>query len=521
AFAIHDPRCRRLFMARDRVGVKPLFYSLNKGCLSFASSFPALLCFSSVPRELDVEACSHYLTTIRTTLGRRTLLKGIYSLMPGEYLLVSRGQTECELRRYWDFPVVAASEKSEAPLAEAAAQGRALLESSVKEQLISDVPLGGFLSGGIDSSILSTLAQRFTAGHYNAYSVGYDLEGYNEWPFVRIAATRYGMWCKELHLVPEQYPGDWSFLVEEKGLPLSTPNEVPIYHLAKALKQDFTVALSGEGADEIFGGYVLPYASAWDYDRSQHAPLPPDAILSPVDRAIRRLYRRPFLLDHVDQHLLLNSWIPLDQKRNLMTSEAWASLRDDETVTAHYRDLFSRFAACTTFDQHLHVHARVNLEGLLFRVDSSTMAASVEARVPYTDHRLVEWAFHQPDALKMNWRTPGAAAEAETLNAAEMDRKNLIESKILLRRAFAGEVDESIMQRKKMSFPVPVREWFGGFLLQTARDTLGASPLVGTLFDPANIQHLLDTAAMPASGMALWPVVNLCLWYNMLQDKKI
>ena len=514
AFALFDPRRQVLFAARDRVGIKPFFYAVRGRHLVFASSMAALLAFPEVGREPDAEACSHYLTTIRTTLGRRTLIKDVFCLLPGESLSAGRAGAAPSIRRYWDVPVIPAADKTDPGLPAARERLRALLDQAVREQLISDVPLGGFLSGGIDSSILSALAQRWTGGHYNAYSVGYDEKDYNEWEFTRMAAARNGMWCKELHLTPEAYPDDWRFLVREKGLPLSTPNEVPIYHLARALKEDFTVALSGEGADEVFGGYVLPYFSAWDYERARRAPPDDQDILSSVDRAIRRLYRRPFLIDPVDQHFLLNSWIAADQKQGLMTASAWRDAREDEGLRAFYADLFARFAGCSALDQRLHVHARVNLEGLLFRVDSSTMAASVEARVPYTDHRLVEWAFSLPDAYKLDWRSPAAREAGQALNAAEADRKNLIESKIVLRRSFTGEVDERIMQRRKMSFPVPVREWFAGFLEPMARDWLADSGLMDSFFDRAAVTRLLDTAALPASGMALWPVVNLCLWHR-------
>jgi asparagine synthase (glutamine-hydrolysing) len=512
AMAFYDPRTQSMMLARDRVGVKPLFYAQRGDHFFFASSMKALLAFSAIEPVMDLPAVSHYLTTIRTSLGRRSMIRDVSVLLPGESLRLRRGDWTPMLRRYWDFPVVPPSEKKDVNPLEAVRRVQELMTHSVREQLVSDVPLGGFLSGGLDSSILAGLAQRLTNGRYNAYSVGYDVEGYHEWPYVRRAVDRYKMWCKDIHLQPETYPSDWKYLVAEKGLPLSTPNEVPIYHLARALRQDFTVALSGEGADEIFGGYVLPYFSAYDYDRARHVEPPPDEVLNSTDRAIRRLYRRPWLADHVDQHFLLNSWIASDLKRSMLQEDCWNELQNDEGVLSFYGDLFSRFKACSTFDQHMHVHARINLEGLLFRVDSSTMAASVEARVPYTDHRLVEFLFHLPDRYKIDWASPRAAQEAERLNVAEIDRKNLVESKILLRRAFAQDVDESILKRKKMSFPVPVREWMGGFLRDTAREVIEASTLKNELFNRASLNRILETADLPLSGIALWPVTNLCLW---------
>ncbi len=512
AFAVYEPAARRLFLARDRLGIKPLFYGVRSGRLYFASSMAALLCFPDIEPVMDPAAASHYLTTLRTTLDRRTLIKNVCVLLPGEYLVAEMGKPEAEVRRYGDIPVLAAHDKEEPGIDRSLERVAEMMTTSIREQLISDVPLGGFLSGGIDSSVIASLANRLSNGRFDAYSVGYDIDGYNEWPFVRAATAFHDMECQEIHLAPEAYPADWKFLIGQKGLPISTSNEIPIYQLARALKKDFTVALSGEGADEIFGGYVIPYFSAFDYDRARHTEPAAGEELNALDRAMRRLYRRPFLLCHADQHFILNSWVSFAQKVALLTTAAWDALGGDEEVCGFYEGLFDRFAPCSTFDKHMHVHARVNLEGLLFRVDSSTMAASVEGRVPYTDHRIVEYLFSLPDRYKIDWKDAASEEKARIRNVQEIDRDGLVESKLLLRRAFAGHVPREILDRPKMSFPVPVREWLGGFLKDFAADAIRGSALAGTFFDTEELDRLLKTADTPLSGMALWPVTNLCLW---------
>jgi asparagine synthase (glutamine-hydrolysing) len=512
AFAVYEPSRKRLLLARDRLGVKPLFYAVRNRRVAFASSMAALRCLPFVGGTLDLPAASHYLTTLRTTLGRRTLVKDVCTLLPGEYLLAEHGWVEPEIRRYWDFPVLAPDDKPNPGLEVAADRARELMTQSVREQLISDVPLGGFLSGGIDSSVIAAMAGKLSGGNFDAYSVGYDLEGYNEWPYVREASVFHHMKCREIHLEPLDYPEVWKFLIEQKGLPVSTPNEIPIYHLARALKKDFTVALSGEGADEIFGGYVVPYFSSFDYDRARRQAPAFGEPLTPQDRAIRRLYRRPYLFCLADQYFFLNSWVPFAQKQSLLTTDALQALDGDDLMCSYYEDLFERLKCCSTFDTYLHVHARVNLEGLLFREDSSTMAASVEARVPFTDHRVVEYLFTLPDHYKMDWTGESAALRGRDLNANEIDRENLVTSKILLRRAFARDVPKSILERRKMSFPVPVREWFSGFLNAPARKMIGDSALAGAVLNRTTLDRLLETPDLPASGMALWPVTNLCLW---------
>jgi asparagine synthase (glutamine-hydrolysing) len=519
AFGLYDPRRRSLFLARDRSGVKPLFYAVQGPRLRFASSCAALRRFPGVGRKLDLTAVSHYLSTIRATLGRQTLYRDIQTLLPGESLTLTAGGGEPCLRRYWDFPIVSAADKPRPDFDVAAQNVRALLEHAVREQLISDVPLGGFLSGGVDSSVLAALATQETGGAFTAYSVGYARAGYNEWPFTRATAAMHKTPCREIELSEADFPELWLRLIRAKGLPLSTPNEVPIFSLSRALRREFTVALSGEGADEMFGGYVTPYFSAFDYDRARHHAPGPEEPLSPTDLALRRLYRRPYLLCRPDHFFLVNTWMPFEAKRRLLSDDAWRELDGDAAVFGFYENWFERLRDCSTFDAYMHIHARVNLEGLLARVDSSSMAASVEARVPFTDHRLAEYLFTLPDDYKMDFRNAAARTAATDMNVAEIDRNDLIESKRLLRHAFRRDVPPAVMARPKVSFPVPFREWFAEHWQATARAAFERSDLPGTLFNRATLKSLLDTADQPQSAMALWPLTNLCLWEAEEKDE--
>jgi asparagine synthase (glutamine-hydrolysing) len=512
AFAVYLPAERRLFLARDRVGIKPLFMAQAGGRLMFASTIPALRCLPGLSPVMDLAAVSHYLSTIRTTFGNRTLFRDIRTLLPGECLTAHVGGREPVIRRYWDFPILKPAEKPDPGLDQAAARVRDLLTGSVREQLISDVPLGGFLSGGLDSSILAGLAHTLAPGRYDAYATGYDIEGFHEWPYVRLATAFHRMACQEVHLGFEGFTDTWRYLVAHHGLPLSTWNQVPIYHLASALRRDFTVALSGEGADEIFGGYVKSYFSAHDFDRARREPPAPGEPLTALDRALMRVYRRPYLMCVPDHFFLLHSWIPLRQKRKLLTDPVWIGLEQDAALFQFYEDWFDRFRDCSTMDAYLHLHARINLEGLLFRVDACTMAVSVEARVPFTDHRLVEYVFTLPDSYKIRWKSPEAEAQGRNLAVDDIETKGLLESKVLLRRAFADLVPRDILERPKMSFPVPVCDWFAGPLLEPVRDLIRASTLPDALFAPDMIEYYLKTPAYRESAMALWPIANLCLW---------
>ena len=508
AFAVYDPRRDELCLVRDRVGVKPLYYACTREGLVFASSVAALLSFESVGREPDDGALMHYLMTIRSGMGPRTLFKDIRMLEPGTVGRVARGAARLSLRSYWDFPVVPMSGKcstSEAVLTE---QVQQLVSESVQEQMVSDVPLGGFLSGGIDSTVIASVASSF--GEFGAYSVGYDDHDCHEWPYVRMASAALGVNCRELHLELDDYVQTWRFLLEQKGMPLCTPNEVPIYRLARALRQDYTVALSGEGADEIFGGYVIPYFSSFDYDRAAGDTSPQ------VQRAMLRLYGQTGFSDLVEHHFLLNSWIAPSLRPKIVTPEF--EERSGE-VLAYYRGLFAQFEGCSTLDKQMHLHARINLEGLLNRVDSSTMAASVEARVPFTDHRLAELLFATPDEQRIRWVGDAERMRARVMNTAEIDRHQLVESKRLLRRAFAAQVPEPILTRRKVSFAVPFREWLGGPLRPQVGEWIRGSSLVERVVSPEAIDELLNGQGGALAGMILWPLANLALWEQGLRSK--
>ncbi len=512
AFALHLPAERRIFLARDRVGIKPLFYARAAGRLMFASTIPALRCLPGVSSEMDIAAASHYLTTVRTTFGERTLFRDISALLPGRHISATVGQ-EPVVRQYWSFPVVKPADKPDPGLDKAAEVVRGLLVESLKGHLISDVPLGGLLSGGLDSSIIAGLAHDLAHGRYDAYAAGYDVDGFNEWEYVRQAAAFHKIKCTEVHLGLEGFTDTWRYLVAHHGLPLSTWNQAPIYHLAQALRQDFTVALSGEGADEIFGGYVKSYFSAYDYERARREPHAPGERPTAFDRALMRVYRRPYIICRPDHFFLQHSWIPLRQKRKLLNEAVWQeTLAQDAELFQFYENLLDEFRDCTTMDAYMHIHARVNLEGLLFRMDACTMAASVEARVPYTDHRLIEYAFSLPDSYKIRWKHPDAEAQAKDLAVDEIDSRGLLESKALLRRAFTDIVPREILARPKMSFPVPVCDWLAGPLLTPARDIILSSSLPGTLLAKDMLEYYLKTPAYRESAMALWPIVNLCLW---------
>ncbi len=506
AFAVYDPRQNRLFLARDRLGVKPLFYYPDHSGLIFASSMAAMLQVPTLKRVICKEVLSHYFSTVRSSLGHLSLIENVFCLQPGEFLTISPEQPY-SVQRYWQYPVVKETDKVPVAFDEAMQTVKQAVEASVQQQLISDVEVGCFLSGGIDSAIISGLAAKELAP-CKSYNVGYNESGFNEWKYVQQAADFYHLDNRIMSLSVDDYTSDWADLIAIKGLPLSTPNEVCIYRLAQLLKQDCKVALTGEGADEIFGGYSVPYFSAYDYDRTQTD----QSITTDLQQSLVHLYGRSEFFGVLDHFFALNSWMPFATKTQLFTPDVWQMLDQDDALFSHYEQLFSQLSGCSTFDQYMHIHARINLEGLLFRVDSSTMAASVEARVPFTDHRLAAYLFTLPDSFKMDWRNAQAKAQGMHLNAMAASQLDLFETKRLLRNAFKGQVPQQIYQRPKMSFPVPFMHWFSSIWKAYARQVIYDAPELLEGLSSQQLNAHLSASDTPASAQVLWSVCNIALW---------
>lgn len=511
AFAILDTRKHTLFLARDRLGVKPLFWTANNNHLCFASAIPALQALSPDSSCLSPEAISHYLSTIRINLGSQTILKDIHLLEPGTWMLLDAYGKKTG-GTYWEPTVVPAREKDQGYKQQMIPQLQEHLDHAIAERLMSDVPLGGFLSGGLDSSIIASQATRMTQNHYHAYSVGYPESGFNEFAHVSEAASAFGMHCQQITLNQADYPAQWKTLIQSKGLPLTTPNEIPIQSLAQALRKDYTVALSGEGADEVFGGYTLAYFSAYDYQRAASMRQATSNHSHAATRqALMRAYGRADIPSLAWQHLQLNHWLSPAEKQAWLHPDIVDSLKQDEALQTYYHALYDRHPNASILDRIMLAHLRVNLEGLLLRVDSSTMAASVEARVPFTDHKLVDYALQLPDEAKLQWRTPQAREQGKALNVFEIVQNDLIQSKCILRDAYRQSIPHAILQRPKMSFPVPVFQWMTNELADVVRDWVANSPLRHSLLNPDTVDAFLNKK-QSWHPVKLWPIVNLCLW---------
>ncbi len=469
ALAYVDRVGERLVLARDPLGVKPLYYAMlqNGGRreLVFASEIAAILAHPSIPPRPDWVTLSAYLTTIRTTLGPRTLFEHVRIVQPGEVLVFDLrdpelGYRRLELRSAWQDPAALRDESG------AASATRETLAESVRRHLHADVPVCTLLSGGLDSSIIAALAAASAGGHaaeLRTYCSGCPGEADDDFHHAAMMARRLGTRHSEAPVSREMFLERWPAMVEAMGLPLSTPNEVAIHEVARTLRRDgMIVALSGEGADELFCGYDAPLRMA---------------LAQPADE-----------FDGGSAILDDAAWIPVAAKAGVLVPEAVRLAEHDEVLRAWYRGAYD--AAKLPGDRVRSVQRlirRVNLEGLLLRLDSATMLAGVEGRTPFADAVVADLA----DAIPTECKFDASAGPPST--------------KLVLRRAFEGILPQEIVSRRKASFPLPFQEWAAGLASELsssgfAREVLRPEAIRGVLAQPMELWRLT------------WPLVNLALW---------
>ena len=512
AFGMWDARRARLLLARDRLGIKPLLYARAGNLLLFASEAKAILASGLVDAKPNLEAVVSYLS-FRHPVAPLTMFEGIHALEPGHYLVAEGGETRVE--RYWDLDLPDRREDLGEPFYRE--RVRELLTGAVRKRLMSDVPLGAYLSGGLDSSIVTALMAEELGSRLKTYSVGFGDEALDEFPFARAVADRYDTDHTEVVVGSEQYFELLPELIRKRDAPLGVPNEVPLHYMSKVLKQDITVVLSGEGADEIFGGYGDYSRIPFDYAKARALRHLPAALRRPLLGGMEAKYGSDGLdhADPVDHFFAGYRWFSPDERRELLTAEALGAAGSGgrDAFESHFR----RVDGKPYYDRVLYALEKVHLVNLLGRVDAMTMATAVEARVPFVDHELVEFVTAMPMRYKLRWRSPLHRARA-MLSYSDVFRERDDATKFLLRRAFADMVPPEVLRRRKVGFKVPLEHWFGGDLMAYARDLLLSDEARRRgVFDMDGVRRWLDRGATNGGefGHRVWMLVNLELWFRL------
>jgi asparagine synthase (glutamine-hydrolysing) len=500
AFVIWDKQRQALFCARDRLGIKPFYYFFDGRVFVFASEIKALLEHPSISPALEEAAVPEFLA-FGYNNDERTLFRGIRKLMPGHWLRVSAADSglRLEIRQYWDAPRPAPEDdgRDERSWIE---ECRARLEETVRMRLMSDVPLGMFLSGGLDSSAVAGLMSRMVSTPIRTFAVGYSETAYSELAWARRVAKAVGAEYHEVSVGLEDFFQALPRLIWHEDEPINWPSSVALYFVARLAAEHVKVVLTGEGSDELFGGY----SRYQHYLRNSRWM----AAYRFVPEPLRALLRRG---------LASSNMLSADLRRKLLHTP----LGRETTVESLHLDNFCcafsradeqrllRGGAPSPYDNFLHfwnngphrsdlarllyADQKTYLVELLMKQDQMSMACSIESRVPFLDHHFVEFAARVPDRLKLR---DG-------------------EGKYILKRAIEGLLPHDIIYRKKMGFPTPIQDWLHDARVAPLYDLLLAP---GTLL--AELMDRQELAALIARHRSrhedatdrIWRLLNLQLW---------
>jgi asparagine synthase (glutamine-hydrolysing) len=494
AFAVWDDRRRELLLARDRLGIKPLYYAEREGELVFASELKSILQLEHIDRSLNWEAVRHLFTFLATP-STHSIVDGVRKLEPGHIAVLRRG---CRLRaeQYWDVEFMPDERATEADLVQ---RLRDLLVDAVSAHQISDVPVGAFLSGGIDSSAIVGLMAHTASRRVKTFSVGFREPAFDEHRYARKVAAHFGTEHHEIVLEPSMIPNpdDLVWYLDE---PFGDTSAIPTYMVSKLAATEVKVVLTGDGGDELFAGYDK-YVVEGRERRYNHVPPRIRQLSSAVAAAMPEGMRGRRFLRHLGlngsrRYLDASTLVPADEMPNLFRDPVFAEMKPHDPWTAslsylqHSDDWISAL-------QYRDLHTYLPLD-ILTKVDRMTMAHSIEARPPLLDHHLVEFAATIPSHLRLR---------ADT-------------TKYLFKQAMRGLLPPDIIERPKRGFAVPLASWFRGQLAGFARDVL--------LSDTTRRRQYLNTDYLERLlcrhmhgrnlDLQLWTTMSFELWCRRFLD---
>lgn len=500
AFALWDGCKKRLILARDRMGQKPLYYIEKNGTLWFSSEVKSMLVDPAVERHLDLQSLDYYLT-FNYVPAPRTMFEEIKKLPPASMLICENGRTR--IKEYWKLDNCVTNSMDEDECAERLHE---LLSESVKMRLVSDVPLGAFLSGGIDSSIIVSLMAAHSNDPVKTFSIGFAEDEFNELSHARLVSEIFSTDHHE-YIVNSDLKDLIPKLVWFFTEPVGDSSAVPTYYVSKMTRQSVTVALSGDGGDELFAGYgkypilhgILSKNSLNAlfrsvitklFLRSDLGYIPAHTMLSRLQRSLAYRFSQPkdrdfIWISHFDNSLKHLLYLP--EIRNIINKGQTRAYYDFRTEQSPNQDVLS---------QILYMDLKSYLpDDLLIKVDIASMANSLEVRSPFLDHKFVEFALSIPNDFKLR-------------NG---------QAKYILKKAFSKFLPEEILGRKKMGFSIPIDKWFRYDLRDFAYELLlRNNKEIDQFFNKKFIASILSShiSGKKNNGNLLWLLVNFIIWYN-------
>ncbi len=507
AFAIWDQRRKELFVARDRLGVKPFYYvHTDDGSLYFGSEIKTLLEAGAIKPEINYHAIPDYLAN-HAPSAEETLFRGVKRLLPGHVMLWRDG--ELRVSRYWDVSFVRHEDEGRGDK-DYIAEWSELFRTSVRLRLMADVPLGMFLSGGIDSSAIAAVMSGMVTEPIKTFSVAFKEREANELEYARLVAREFRTNHHEVVVSPEDFFATLPKLVWHEDEPLAHPSSVALYFVSLLASQHVKVVLTGEGSDELLAGYaryrktILNLALGKRYHK-----LAPSGFRNLLRRQIegmagaklRQKLLRSFLTVSPDiESIYFDNFavFPRTMQEELLTPEMRERVGTIDPY-AGLREMLKETDATSFLDRLLYADIKTYLHELLMKQDQMSMATSVESRVPFLDHKLVEFTSGLPERLKLRgWTT-----------------------KYVLRESMKGLLPEAILSRPKMGFPVPIGTWFRGAYSYVVDDyVLSDRVLARGIFSPDFVRSLVARHQTGGENHTerLWALVNFEIWQRQFFD---
>jgi len=509
ALAIWDRPHQQLFLARDRLGIKPLYYHVKGDTLIFGSELKALMAFQQFPRGVDEQSLSLFLH-YQYVPGPRTIFKDTFKLMPGNFLTMDAGRPPV-LQSYWRLPTPGRSDLDETEQLDTLDD---LLTRAVADRLVSDVPLGALLSGGIDSSLVAALMQKCSPRPIRTFSIGFSEEKYNEAPWAARVARHLGTNHTEMVAHPRHALDLVPQLPQIYDEPFADSSAIPTLLVSRLTRTQVTVALSGDGGDEQFAGYVRYWMahslgawfnrmpSAWPRLAASCLGAMPASWLQRLYQPLRKHAPQRFQVDHFTQKwrgllALMGAWQVSEFYRAticLWDNDRLQTIMPAKLSAGRFEALFVQAARWPIIDQLMHVDQGTYLpDGMLTKVDRASMAHGLEVRAPLLDHRVLAFTSQMPASLKYR---DG-------------------QGKYLLKKLLARYVPRQLVNRPKMGFAVPLADWLRGPLKPLLTDYLSDSALHHEgRFDKSAVARMLDAFFKEGSDdhYRLWALLMWQLW---------
>ncbi len=500
AYSIFDQKKKKLFLVRDRVGIKPLYYYWDGKTFAYGSEIKTILEVPGIDRAIDVEALNHFLT-FEYISSPESIFKKIRKLPPGHWLVFENGQMT--VQKYWDIPFTEEFYSEE----EAKEELRSLMSDSVNLRLISDVPLGAFLSGGIDSSTIVGLMAGHMTQPVKSFSIGFEESSYNELEYAHTVAKAFQTEHKEFIIQPDAVS-----MVEKLIYHLDEPfgdfSIFPTYLVSKMAREHVTVILSGDGGDELFGGYDTYIADKMARTYRQIPGFIRKRLVEPFARALPPTSQKKGLINKIKrfaegaaypddlQHVRWMIFLSDVDRARLFLPDHVEKFRDGATFQ-FMRDYFSQARTADRLNQQSFVDVKTYLvDDILVKVDRMSMATSLEARVPFLDHRIVEFAFRVPGSLKI---------------------KNG-ETKYILKETMRDLLPEKILTRDKQGFSIPIKNWIRNELKDMMLDILSPEKIRREgFFQVDYINRLVDEHLRGKENHShrLWALMMFEWWYDL------